>query len=259
MYKQITIITLVAAAACCSFALDASEKDKEIGLLLGNEKLFSHYCLNEREAIIRDIKSRAAEKSSAVFEIFFGAATEIADEVMTVEKKAVEEFAKEIQTPSEKVDDGPLPEEKIQLLIEAGKREIQAKNNVLGRLVAATKSVVGPVLYNTANSAIFVRLAKARSLMTANTLLKGIVQTCDQVAEYEVRLEQDLDQAKEQLKAENQLEEVQKFIDAVTVPSLKCYTTKYISRLNAFCELFKNGATPFMKMLGLGSEFKLPQ
>lgn len=260
MQSKFFVIVALAVACSAASALDQAEEDKEIGLLLGNERLFAPYCLNERVAIITDIKSRAAERSSIVFEIFFGAATEIADEVMDVERQAVQEFAKEIQNPSEQVSQEPLPEDKIQALIEEGKREIQAKSNIVGRLVAATKNVVGPVFYNTANSALFVRLAKARSLVNAGTLLRGIVQTCSQVAEYEAKLEADLIKAKEQLKTENSSDEsMQKFIDSMSLRQLKCYTSKYVTHLHAFCRMFKDGSAPFMKMLGLGSDFKLPE
>lgn len=246
-------LAIVLALATCQLLASAQSEvdiEREAGLLLGNEKLFIPFCVSSHDYVINDIKQRANEQSSIMFKIFFGAANEIADEVITAEKSAVESLAKQIQNPEQEISDAPLPEERIQALVEEGKREIQSQGNAIGRMFAATKAA-SQVLFNTANSALFVRLAKARAEIQGSSLLKGILNTCNQVNEYEIKLEADLEGAKKAIKAENSQPEVQRFVDSMTVPTLKCTTPKFIARLNAFCEIFKHGRAPFMKMLGL--------
>lgn len=247
--NKFAAIALLALVALVS-ANDEADLQKETGLLLGKEKLFSSYCMSSRAAIVEDLGNRASETSSGIFNAFFGAANEIADEVLTVEKKAIEELSRQIQeSTGVQVTDEPLPEDQIQALIEAGKREIQSKGT-FGRVVAGAKTAAS-VVVNAANTALFVRLAHLRSKMNAGLMIKGIFNTCQQVSEYEQRLESDLAAAKASLKSENTEAEIQSFIDAVTVPGLNCYTTKFVSRLNAFCQLFDAASTPFFKMLGV--------
>lgn len=237
-------------------AVSANDEESEVGLLLGHEKLFAPFCLSARRFVVDDIKQRANDQSSGLFKEFFGAASEIADEVLTVEQRAVRELTNQLAIPEAPVSDEPLPEDKVQALVEEGKRKIAGQpSGLLGRMVVAGQTA-GSVLYNAANSAIFVRLAKARTRLSSQSLFGGIVSTCSQVNEYEQKLVADLAAAKEQLVSENQEPEIKKFIESVSVPSLKCFTPKTVSRLNAFCELFKNGSAAFMKMLGLnGSKY----
>lgn len=245
-FVAIALFALVAAVS----ANDDAELQKETGLLLGKERLFSDYCMSSRAAIVQDLKSRASDASSGIFTAFFGAANEIADETLTVEKSAIAELSKQMtEATGTKVSDEPLPEDQIQALIQEAKKEMQAQGTI-GRVVTSTKTAAS-VIVNAANSALFVRLAHLRSKMNAGVMIKGIFNTCKQVNEYEQKLEADLSAAKESLKSENTEAEIQSFIDTVTVPGLNCYTTKFVSRLNAFCQLFDSASTPFFKMLGI--------
>lgn len=142
-------------------------------------------------------------------------------------------------------------------MVEDGKQEIQSRSGVIGRLATAfTKA--GSVILNTASSAIFRRLALARVHMTRDNMLRGLVQTCDQVAAYESRIRTNWATFKEGLKAEAESDDMKQFYDSVSAGSLNCQTPKFVTRLNAFCNLLKSGPAPFMKMLGLGRDFKLP-
>lgn len=251
------------------------ELEKETGLLMGNEKLFSNYCMDSRRYVVADFKAKASESSSAIFNAFFGAATEIADEVLKVERQAVEELSKKIawgnevsqaqgqaegHLPEEPEDDEPLDEDYVRALMEDGKRALAASrtssptSRAVCNLVASTMTAA-QVMINAANSALFVRLGKLRTLMNGGNLVKGISHTCQQVAEYERKLESDLEEAKVALKGDHSEPEVQRFIEKVTVAGLKCHTTKFISRVHAFCELFKEGNGAFFKMLGLSPQY----
>lgn len=230
------------------------ENPAEVGLLMGHENLFAPYCLKARSYVIDDLRARANDKSSFIFSTFFGATSEIADEVLNVEKRAVEELAKQVAEPDTPVSEEPLPEDKIQALIEEGKREIKNRSP-LGRIAAASYSAAS-VLVNVANSALFIRLGKARAQMNANQLLRGVLNTCNQVAEYEHELESRLESAKAEL-GDSAEPEVQQFIAKVSVQSLNCHTTKTVTRIHAFCDLFKNASGAFLKMLGMnGAKFQ---
>jgi len=254
MYKQIVLaFVMVASLVACQEESKSVEVEREAGLLLGHEKLFTDYCLSARRKIVSDIKQRANQQSSIIFTAFFGAATEIADEVLTVERQAVEELSKQVSEPDNSISEAPLTEDQVVALIEEGKSEIR-KQNLMGRLVTATKTA-GMVLINAASSAIFVRLAKARTMLDAGAFMRGLHNTCNQVKEYEGMLEADLEVAREQLAAGAGEEDATKaFIQSVQVRSLNCYTPKAITRISAFCGLLKDGSAAFMKMLGLNGE-----
>ena len=250
MNKFATIAILLACVAACS-ALTQDEHDREIGLLMGHEKVFSQFCISSMVHVKSDMTKRANDKTSSVFLALFGATADIAEEVMNVEKDAVSALAAEIASPSQQVSSEPLPEDKVLALIEEGKRDIQQRG-LFGRFVAASKSA-GSVLVNAANSAVFVRLAKLRTIFDAATLVSAIKNTCEVAKLYEEQLEANLSAAQASLIAENQEPEVQQFIQGANLRSLKCFTPRTVTRVNGFCELLKNGAGAFMKMLGLNS------
>lgn len=252
MNKLLTIFALVAASAACCAAL--TDQEQEIDLLLGREKSHAPFCLDEREAIRADVKRRANQDSSKISEIFFGNATEHPDKMMVLEKKMVEEFSKGIEQ-ADKVEEGPLPEDQIYEMIEAGKRDI--RSGVLSHRTSVFLKI-GEVMHNIANSAIFLRLARARTQLTRDNMLWGLVQTCDQVADYERRIESDWAVFQAELMAKAESDDVKRFINSVSVYSLNCRTTRHIRGLAEFCNFLKSDPTPLMKMLGLGRKFKLP-
>lgn len=267
------------------------ELKQETGLLKGDERLFSGYCMSSRAYVNGDVSRRARETSAALFNAFFGAAAEMGDEILTVERQAVEELGKKLavdyktpqkdsrqQEANDDDDDGrkmtdnqrvtdeqrPMRVDEIRALLEDSKRALRDSQGpssgvgrALGRLVATTMTA-GQAMMQAANSALVVRLARLRSMMDAANLSKGIASTCQQVAVYEARLESELAATKLSLSAERADEpELQSFIDKVSLSKLNCHTTKLISRLRGFCELLKTGGAHFFKMLGISGE--LPQ
>lgn len=267
-FNQILLLALAAFAAC-QLAVAASveggleveeegfsqaaaaNSDSETGLLLGDERLFSDFCKDQRDYVLGDLKQTVRETSAQMFRAFFGQFNGIADEVLDVERQAVEELSKQMEFPDTPVSDGPLPEDQVAALIEEGKRTIASKTDVTYGLKSATQAALSAI-YSTVNSAIFIRLAKARSAFSAQTFMQAFEQNCGKVAEYEQILEQNFAAAKEQIK-ENA--SAQSFIDSVTLNSLHCQTTKNVVRLNAFCRLIKTGSGPFLKMLGINSQY----
>lgn len=264
MNKFITF-AIVAFAACqlvvAAPALDEEEddgfaqaasanSDDETGLLMGSERLFTDFCKEQRDYIYGDLRQTARGTSAQLFRTFFGQFNEITDEVLNVEKDAVAKLAQQINSPETPVSDGPLPEEEVEALIEQGKREIASQTDASYGLVPAGKAAVSAI-YSAVNSAIFIRLAQARSLLTGQNLLAAIDSNCAKVAEYEKTLEQNLETAKQQIQEQTQDSETQAFIKAVTINSLHCRTTKGIARLSGFCSLFISGRGAFMRMLGI--------
>jgi transcriptional regulator NrdR family protein len=240
----------------------AQNSDEETSLLLGNEKLFADFCRNERSAITADIKSRVNVKSSMVYNLFFERFfIEITDEVLNVSREQVEKFTQQIREPSvsqEESSEAPLSEDQVQKMVNEGLENIKPQTGLIGRVRGASASVA-MAMYNTAHSGIYARLAQLRTKMDKQHLLQGVVDACAQVSEYEQKLETDLAEVKTTLSEQYDQPEVRQFIESVTVPTLKCQTTKYVSRLQGFCTVLINGTGYLLKMLGLGSDFSFPQ
>ena len=230
----------------------SAESDPETASLIGNERLFTDFCHEQRQYLIQDLKNTARQSSANLFKQFFTSANDFAETLVNVEKDAVEQIAQQIQSPSTPINDGPLPEDQVAALIESGKRAIAGQNDKSFGLVPGAQAVAS-ALYNTVNSAIFINLAKARSFISGNTLLNTLKANCDRIAEYENTLSANLEATKSELTAANTEPAVQSFLQQVTINSLHCQSTKNVVRLNAFCELFKAGSAPFLKMLGIVS------
>lgn len=262
--NKFAVVVLLAVAACVASAgpitddeegysqAASANDDKETSLLLGNEKLFSDFCHKSREYVINDIKNTVQGTSATLFKQFFGATSDIADQILSVEKSAVEALSAQIADPSASVSQGPLPEDQVEALIEQGKREIAAQADKSYGLLPGAKAAVSAMV-STVNSAFYVRLAQARSFLSANTLLQVVKENCNKVAKYEVDLAADLEETKRRIAEENHTPEIEKFLSTVRIESVRCATTKKVVSVNAFCELINVAGTPFFRMLGISS------
>lgn len=260
--NKFTVLAIFAFAACqlvsaspvddeeaFSQAAASENEDTETALLMGPERLFTDYCRQQREYVIADMKSMSRSTASNLLRQIFSNYREYADDLLNIEKEAAEELAKQIQNPDLPINDEKLEENDVARLIEQGKKEIAQKSDKTFGLAPAGKAAV-QVMYSAVNSAIFVRLAKARSFLTGSTLKEAIHGVCSKISEYEAHITQTLEEAKSQAQSNDQ-PEVQEFLKTLSVNSLHCQTTKNIVRLNAFCEIFNSGSAAFLKMLGI--------
>lgn len=227
----------------------ASLDDRETSLLIGDERIFSDFCHEQRQYVANDVKNTANAASADLFRLFFSSASEINDAVMNVQREAVEQLGKQIQMPDTPIEDSPIPENQVVALIEEGKRAIQAQGGVAGASTGAF-TVVEAVLA-AAKSALFTRFAQLRSLVNGKSLISLVFNNCDKIAEYQSRIEEELESTKQTIEASKP--DMQNFLKTITVNSLHCQTTKNVARLNSFCSLFKAGRGPFLKMLGISN------
>lgn len=264
-FQILAIFALVAVAATTVFG-DENEQtqadehlfdDEETALMIGHERMFVDFCYEQRKFLINDKKAHARQQSANLFSQLFNSIHEFADDLLNVEKNAVAELAKQIEDPSLPVDDNPMPENQVQALIEQGKKDIQEKaNSPYGlnpgpRVKASVKAAASAIL-TTINSAFFIKLAQARKYVSAQTLRNTIDYNCNRINEYERKLSENLEKTKKEFEeATKDSADVQEFLKTVTINSLHCQSTKKIVRMNAFCELFKAGHDPFLKMLGI--------
>lgn len=227
----------------------ASLEDRETSLLIGDEHVFSDFCREQRQYVADDVKTTANAASADLFRLFFSSASEISESVMEVQKDAVAQLGAQIKMPDTPVNDTPIPENQVVALIENGKRAIQAQGGIMGAAIGA-KTVVDAVL-SAARSALFTRLAQLRALVSGQNLLAQVLNNCDKIASYEQKISADLESTKQTI--EKTKPEMSDFLKTINIQSLHCQTTKNVARLNAFCELFKAGREPFMKMLGISN------
>lgn len=247
MYKPIIFVLLSLASLGA-----AIEDEREYGLLMGREKLFKDFCLQSRDSVIEDLKTLAHEKSSLLFRQFFNTANEITDEILNAEKHAVQELAAQIENPEKPISNELIDEDEIARMIAKGKREIQEKAGALG--VTSAMQVAGQVFLSAASSALFIRLAKARSAMDGFTLRQGILDQCSIAHGLEDKLAAQMEDYKAKLLAAHQDPSTQKFIHKINLKTMRCFTSKNVVHLSYFCDLVNNGFKPFKKMLGLGDE-----
>lgn len=225
--------------------------EEETALMIGYEKMFSKYCYDQRSYLIRDRKSRARQQSASMFSQLFSSIHDFADDLLRVEREAVTQLAKQIEDPSLPVNEAPMPEDQVQALIERGRKEIQEKAGLSYGLLPGAKAAVSAML-TTINSAFFIKLAQARSYVSAKSMMAGIQSNCKRIKEYERVLSENLEKTKEEYaEATKDSPDIQEFLKTVSINSLHCQSTKKIVRINAFCDLFQAGLEPFMKMLGL--------
>lgn len=229
----------------------ASLEDRETSLLIGDERVFSDFCREQRQYVADDVKATANAASADLFRLFFSSASEINEVVMNVQRDAVEQLGAQIQIPDAPIPDTPIPENQVVALIEEGKKAIQAQGGVAGVAVGA-KTVVEAVL-TTAKSALFTRLAQLRSLVSGQSLIMQVFNNCDKIAEYQHKIEEELESTKQTIEASKP--DMSRFLKTITIQSLHCQTTKNVARLNAFCELFKAGRGPFLRMLGISNAY----
>lgn len=249
-FLAITLLALVASASCNPIR---SAEDTETDLLIGNERLFGDFCVKQGQKIKSDLGEFTRQTSAEVTKIFFGNVNEITDDVINVQKEAVAALTAQLAKPStEIVDDAALDEDQIAKLIKEGKEAIQNTNGVAG-VVPATKATFSAML-STVNSAVFTRLAKARSMISGLNLYKGFIKACEKIADYEVDMDAALVEAKREIAEQNaDNAEIQKFVEDITVTNLNCFTTKNIVRLHGFCDIVQAGHKYFFKMLGMES------
>lgn len=268
MNKQIVVLAVAAffgMVACASiegeddysFAGNALE-DAETANLMGDEMLFSDFCHAQRAYVLADSRATARGAAADLFRQMFSSLNDMGDEVLNVEKAAVEQLANQLETGAP-VDISNLdPNEKARA-IEQGRQEIVDKidqteqsMNPLPKLAHATKAAL-TAMYSAINSSVLRRIAKARTLVSPATLLSALNQNCERFAAYEQHIKESLEGAKSEIAESNKDPKISEFLRTVSVNSLHCLTTKNVVRLNAFCELFKSGRGPFMKMLGIAA------
>lgn len=163
--NKFIVLTVFALAACqlvaanpiddeeaFSQAAAGESSDAETGLLMGHEKLFSDYCREQRNYVIADMKRSARNAASDIFRQIFFNYNELADDLLNVEKEAVEQLAQQIETPDTPVSDEKMNENDIARLIDNGKREIAQKSDMTFGLLPAAKAV-GQAMLSTVNSA----------------------------------------------------------------------------------------------------------
>lgn len=230
----------------------AANEGTEAYLMEGNERLFTRFCHEQRDYLVNSLKNDARQGSALLFRQFFSAYNEVADDILNVEKSAVEELAKQIENPELPIKEGPLPEDQVKQLIDQGKREIASKAGPSYGLFPGAKAALSAVI-STVNSALFTRLAHARSYLSANTLINTIHYNCDKVNQFEQHIRGEFEEERSSIAKSNADPEIEKFLQKINIVTLHCQPTKSIVRINAFCEIFKAGRVPFLKMLGLGS------
>lgn len=265
--NKLEILALLALVAFAATAVSGFEEDsdddsrydyglirmdpEETALMIGHEKMFVDFCLEQRKFLIEDKKNHARQQSANLFSQFFASINEFADDLLSVERSAVSELAKQIEDPSLPVNDAPMPENQVQALIERGKKEIQEKAGVSYGILPGAKAALS-AMFTTINSAFFIKLAQARSYVSAKTLMNNIEKNCVRVSNYERILSENLEKTKKEFtEATSDSPDIQEFLKTVSINSLHCQSTKKIVRMNAFCDLFNAGGESFMKMLGL--------
>jgi len=249
------LVKIVSFALACQIvsAISLQDEARLYGVLWNrhdpNEKLFYPFCDDAHNFVLSDIRKSVCDTSACLYTQFFGSVNDLADELLSIQREASSALAAQIADPEKPIPDEPLPGDEVIALIEKGKREIQEKSSVAG-IIPGVKSTAA-AMANVANTAFFRRLAVARSYFSASSLVSGLRSSCEKVDFYEKSLENKLESYKAQLAAEHSEPDVQEFISAANLNSLRCSTTKNVVRLSAFCELAMAGHSPFMKMLGI--------
>lgn len=242
---------LIVLAIVCLAGSTVADND-ETSLLLGKQHLFESFCIDTANFVKSELKTLAQDKSAILFRQFFNEVAEIGDEVLGVQRDAVEKLANQLSKPDTPISNDPMNEDEVNRMIEKARLEIQRKAG-FGGLVPAMQSAALAML-STLNSAIFIRIAKARGVFDGLVLQKGILDNCEIVHSLSYKLEAQLQDAKAPLLAANQDAESQNFIRIVTLPTLRCRTTRNIVRLSAFCKIFRDARGSFLKMLGIADD-----
>lgn len=255
------IATALLAILIAGHVSAEDEASQEVSLLMGNAKVFTNFCVNERAAIKADIKMRVQQKSSQVYQLFFNHfVVEIADEVMDVTREQVEKYTQRIVAPEKlkSAPSGPIPEEEIEKRLKETTQVLeQAQSSLFGRVRDATTSVA-EIITRTAKSAFYIRLAKLRAVMGQQAFLQSLVDACQQVKDYEAKLQRDLGVEKERLLQNYDQPELQRFIQGMEVKTLQCQITRAISRTSGFCTVIISGTKPLLKALGYTTQIEFP-
>lgn len=248
-FKLSHIMKFFVAFVIVYLAAPALAENQETSLLLGKEHLFESFCVSTAKQVKEELSLLAREKYAVLFTQFFGEVADIGDEVLRVQNDAVQRLSSQLSQPSMPVNDDPMNEDEINRMIEKTRLEIQQKAGARG--LAPAIQGAGLAILSTLNSALFLRLAKARGVFNGLTLQRGILDNCDIAHSLAQRLNVQLQDAKQVLLDTHNDPETQKFISKVTLPTLHCFTTRNVVRLSAFCKIFRDASGSFMKMLGI--------
>lgn len=198
-------------------ALTPSDADETAGLV-GEQTIFSDFCIKSRDYVMGDIKSQTNQLTATIFQMFFKNAEEIGQAGLDAGKAVADE-----QTAAMKAADAPIV---------APKTLYQSVVQTIG----AAATTVSKGVVNSLNGLM--------GSFGVDNVVNSIKNVCDQFAHYE---QQNRVAFAEFAKT---IADKDAALAATPYEKVACLTARRISRLESICKLASVAQGPVQALLG---------
>lgn len=222
-------------------SLTPSDDEEVSKLKEANAELFSDYCIKSRNFVSKYLNEEANRAVARAFTILFKSAEDVALDMISVQRLAVDSIGRQIENPESPID-GKEPETQAERIIREEQRNVQENNqgpkSLLGAFLATLRATGSAIV-----SALMSRLNEQKENVNWVSLFGALSTSCDRILELETQLQEQHNIAKAAIVKEVPAYEVFSF------SKTPCVTTKRIYQLQGMCNVVKYSLSPILTVL----------